>query len=110
MANAGLGMPDNGDAEFWVAGDDASLRNALEEIVGNQVSCEVKLNGKVDPEDACEGRVLLNGERLTCDDPNGWELADGEIIRLLGSACEDIKQSDEVILDVRFPCSVEVVF
>jgi hypothetical protein len=111
MANAGLGLdPVGGDAEYWVAGDDRSLRDALISIVGGQVGCDISLNGKVGAGDACQGMVTLNGEPLACNDPNGWELIDDQHIRLMGQACTDLKSQDNALLDVSFPCTVDIVF
>lgn len=109
MANAGLGRaPGDPDAEYWVAGDDATLRGALTEIVGGQLGCEVQLNGSVQDGDACLGTVKLNGRELVCGDENGWELSSPRHIRLLGTACDELK-GGMVELDVRFPCEVDVV-
>ncbi len=107
IANAGLGRgPGDPDAEYWRAGDDQTLRAALTEIVGGQLGCEIQLNGRVPEGMACRGTVELNGDPLGCDDPNGWELLDEQHIRLLGTACDELKASDDVYLDVSFPCGV----
>jgi len=111
IANAGLGLdPVGGAAEYWVAGDDRSLRDALISIIGGQVGCDISLNGRVRVADACVGKVTLNGEPLACNDPNGWELVDEQHIRLMGQACDDLKSRDDAILDVSFPCNVDIVF
>lgn len=110
MANAGLGRgPMDEQAEYWTAEDDETLRDALREIVGGQLTCEVRLNGRVESGNACEGRVLLNGDALACDDANGWELVDPQTIRLLGGACDRLKTDPDVVLDVSFPCNVGFV-
>jgi hypothetical protein len=110
MANAGLGRaPGDPDAEYWEVGDDASLRDALSDIVGSQLGCEVQLCGSVADGDACEGTVTIDGEAIECNDPNGWELSTPSTIRLLGSSCERLKSDDDVVLNVKFPCSVRVV-
>jgi len=110
IANAGLGrMPGDPNAEYWVAGDDQSLRAALTSIVGGQLGCEIQLNGRVEDGDPCLGSVALNGRQLECGDANGWELVDPQHIRLLGSACDELKADDDVFLDVSFPCEVMVV-
>jgi hypothetical protein len=110
IANAGLGRkPGDMNAEYWVAGDDQTLRTALTEIVGAQLGCEVTLNGKVDGGDPCEGRVELNGQALECNGADGWQLTDPTHIKLLGSACTQLKSTDEVNLEVSFPCSVPIV-
>lgn len=111
MANAGLGRgPGDEPAEYWVAGDDQSLRTALTDIVGGQLGCEVALNGRVESGDPCLGEVVLNGDELGCGEPDGWELVDPRHIRLLGAACERLKSDSTVMLDVSFPCEVGVVF
>lgn len=111
MANAGLGLdPMGGSAEYWVAGDDKTLRDALVSIVGGQVGCDVALNGRIDSGDPCLGKVTLDGQPLGCNDDNGWQLVDDMHIRLNGQACDDLKSRDDALLDVSFPCGVDVVF
>jgi hypothetical protein len=106
VANAGLGRTaGQPDAEFWRAGDDQSLRMALTEIVGTQISCDVSLNNNVTG-DACRGTVTLAGAPLTCNDPNGWQLTDPTHIRLLGSACSSVMSDPTAVLSVSFPCDV----
>jgi hypothetical protein len=110
MANAGLGhQAGDPNAEFWEAGDDASLRAALTEIVGAQLGCDVRLNGSVQDGDPCDGAVVLNDLPLGCNDDNGWRLLDPGTIRLLGDACDEVKSGVEVTLEVSFPCTVRVV-
>lgn len=109
IANAGLGRAGSDpDAEYWVAGDDATLRAALTEIVGGQLGCEVQLNGSVESGDACTGTVKLNGEPLECGGADGWELSTPRNIRLKGAACDTLKAGN-FELDVRFPCDVKLV-
>jgi von Willebrand factor type A domain len=109
VANAGLGkMPGEPAAPFWTADDDASLRDALMEIISAQVSCDVKLKGKVEG-DACQGTVRLNGKLLECNKPDGWELVDATNVRLVGAACTEFRSSELSMLDVTFPCGVVFV-
>lgn len=108
VANAGLGRgPSDAPAEYWVAGDDQSLRGALTDIVGAQLGCEITLNGQV-LGNACSGTVLLNGRALTCNDNDGWTLVDPTHIRLDGDACDELKSDPDVLLDVSFPCDVPI--
>ena len=111
VANAGLGRSGaDPDAEFWVAGDDAGLRSALTEIVAGQLSCVVQLDGAIqDLEQACTGRVTLNGIALECDDPNGWRVIDGGTIELQGMACERLQTTPDVTLEATFPCDVVLI-
>lgn len=109
IANAGLGRPlDTADpATFWTAGDTATLRDALVEIVGGQVSCDITLNGAIEGDDECLGTVTLGDTDLVCNDPNGWMKVSPQQIRLLGSACDTLK-ADNPVVAASFPCEVEI--
>lgn len=111
IANAGLGR-DGGDpdAEFWVAGDDEGLRTALRDIVGGELSCVVTLEGRIENlDDACSGRVELNGRALPCDDPDGWRAVDETHIELQGEACETLQSGPGATLEATFPCDVILI-
>jgi hypothetical protein len=109
MANAGLGrVAGDPDAEFWVAGSDASLRQALLDIVGGQLSCEVALRAHVTEADACKATVKLNGMDLDCNDPDGFRLLDETTLELQGSACQLLKSSSGARVEVSFPCDVPI--
>lgn len=111
VANAGLGRAaSDPDAQYWNATDDTTLRAAIEEIVGQQLSCDIELDGKVEGGDPCDGEVLLNGEKLACSTKSGFSLLDASHIRLHGQACEDLQSLPHAQLHVTFPCSVSIVF
>jgi hypothetical protein len=111
VANAGLGhKAGDPDAPYWKAGDDATLRDAITEIISGQVSCEVTLKGQVQGGNACDGSVTLNGVKLDCKGADGWELIDPDHVRLLGKACSDFKTQKTALVHATFPCSVDVVF
>lgn len=110
VANAGIGRDASNPAPYWTAGDDASLRTALTQIISEQVSCEVTLAGELQRGDPCEGTVELNGTKLECNGANGWKLADPSHILLMGKACEDFKSLGNASVRARFPCSVDIVF
>lgn len=111
MANAGLGRTaSDPNAEYWVAGDDAGLRSALTEIIGEQLSCEITLEGAIqDPDEACSGDVRLNGTSLRCDDPNGWRALDASRIEILGDACETLQNATGAVVTATFPCDVVLI-
>ncbi len=111
MANAGLGRgAGDPDAPYWVAGDDAGLRDALSAIIGGELSCVVELNGRIqDLEAACVGSVNLNGRTLTCDDPNGWRVIDETHIELVGDACTELQSGPGTRLDATFPCDIILI-
>ncbi len=110
MANAGAGvaagMP---DAPYWVAGNDAGLRDALRTIIGGQLSCDVTLDGHIDPSMACTGTVKINGTVIPCGDPNGWHALDETHIELSGDACTMLQSSPGVTLDATFPCAAIII-
>lgn len=111
MANAGLGLgPADPDAEFWVVGADATLREALMEIVGAELSCELTLAGEIrNLDEACSGTVRLNGVTLPCDDEDGWRAIDSTHIELLGEACETLTSGAPASLEATFPCGVVLI-
>lgn len=108
---AELAMAGSGgmSAQYWEAGDTTSLRDALLEIVRGELSCVLELEGMVQPGPACSGgTVTLNGEPLTCDDPNGWRLSDETHIEILGDSCDFLLDND-VTIDASFPCQAVVI-
>ncbi len=111
MANAGVGVgAGEPDAPFYVAGDDAGLRDALRAIIGGELSCVVTLSGEIqDLDRACSGRVVLNGTALTCDDPDGWRVIDATHIELVGGACELLQSTPAATLEASFPCDVVLI-
>lgn len=109
MANAGAGRgPGDPDAPYWVAGDDAALREALRSTITSTLPCEFELNGRLVLAEACSGTVTLNGRELACDDPDGWRAKDETHIELLGAACEEATSGDAVTLTASFPCGAVV--
>jgi hypothetical protein len=126
MANIGIGVepPDlglplpNGEprddpaegAPFWVGTDTASLTQAFVDIVGANISCDVKFDKAIaNRQLACdEGTITLDGAVLDC--PTQWDLKDGsnDTIVLLGTACDDWKTGGAT-LTAEFACGTIVV-
>lgn len=111
VANAGVGRgAGDPDAPFWVPGDDEGLRAALLEIVGGELSCVITLEGRIeDLSQACTGTVILDGDTLRCDDPDGWHALDGTHIELTGAACERLQANPRAMLEAVFPCDVVLI-
>ena len=110
IANAGLGRgAGDPDAPFWVAGDDAGLRDALRMIVGGVLSCTIDLRGNIDTSMACSGTVRLNGMVIPCDDDNGWRVVDENTIELQGDACDTLQDGPGATLEATFPCDVILI-
>lgn len=103
MANAGQGVQQNQpNAKFYTANSPTELQMAFQQIIGGVVSCELTINGTVDPEQAKGGSVTLNGMQLTHG--TDWEVVNGTTIRLLGQACETLKSSTNPLVQASFPC------
>jgi hypothetical protein len=103
MANAGQGVQQNmPNAKFYTANSPAQLQMAFQAIIGGVVSCELNINGTVDPDQAKGGSVTLNGMQLMYG--TDWELVNGTTIRLLGQACETLKSSTNPMVQASFPC------
>jgi hypothetical protein len=86
------------------------LVDTLSKVVGGAISCKVELNGAVTDGKECEGYVKLNGDKLGCDDENGWKLVDENHIELQGSACESFMNDGGATVDAAFPCDVFTIY
>jgi hypothetical protein len=109
MANAGIGndpAQTGQQAPFFVADNPAELSQQLQQLVGGTLSCELTLDGNVDPASAASGTVVLNG--TTLQQGTDWELVDGNTIRLLGGACDTLLGSSAPTVSATFPCGVVV--
>jgi hypothetical protein len=110
VAKAGQGLGPSDTIEPFRPQNDQMLRDTLRNIVGAEISCDITLDGSVEGGDPCLGQVELNGNALLCNDENGWELMDATHIRLMGSACEQLKSDASATLAVSFPCEVRIDF
>jgi hypothetical protein len=109
MANAGVGNDPavtGVNAPFYVANNPTELAQALQELVGGVISCELQLDGVVDAGSESLGVVVLNGQTLT---PGvDWILVDGDTVRLLGDACDRLLASSSPTVSATFPCGVVI--
>ncbi len=104
LANAGAGLPiDSNVAPFWKALNQDELYDAFTTIINGVRECVFTLDGTVNPGYEDQGTVLLDGQPLTKDDPDGWKLNNNKEIQLLGAACEEIQNGDHDLV-VDFPC------
>lgn len=109
MANAGIGndpQVTGVDADYYVADNPAELAAALEQLVGGIISCELNLDGAIDPSQAASGVVVLNGQTLVFG--TDWEIVDADTIRLIGAACDTLLGSSTPEVSATFPCGVVV--
>lgn len=103
MANAGVGVTaGQTPAKYYTANSPQALQDAFQQIIGGVVSCELTLNGTVDPVQASSGSVMLNGTQLTYG--TDWEVVDTSTIKLVGQACETMKNTPNSQVQASFPC------
>lgn len=90
--------------------DKDALVQTFMDIIGPEVLCSVKLTQGwgVMPQNACMGKVALNGKQLDCNSDNGWKLSDSKTIEITGTACDEFKKTTNVRLTAFFPCEIQV--
>jgi hypothetical protein len=107
MANLGVGAAAGSNAPFFTANNPTELDTALQTIIGGVLSCDLTLNGKVDPSTASTGTVTLDGTPLTFG--TDWTvLSDGTTLELLGNACTTLKNASDPTVTATFPCGTVI--
>jgi hypothetical protein len=102
-------LADAGGGEYFFVDSVAGLQSTLEDIVVQNIPCTVSLtDGTIDTARACEGKVWLDDELLTCNGQDGWQAVDGNTIELMGDACDDWRLGGADLL-AKFPCDVVVL-
>jgi hypothetical protein len=87
------------------------LAKAFTAIFSSTASCDVRIEGRIDPGHECSGRVLLNNVLLACNDANGYRIKeDRQSLELLGTACTDLKTAQFASVHASFPCDAIVLF
>jgi hypothetical protein len=109
MANVGVGKPPDAmdPAPYYEALDAGELVDAFNEIIGTFISCELTIDGMVDVDQACEGKVEIDGVELECG--VDWEVPDEETLLILGEACDMLRDGQDHTVDARWPCDAVVV-
>lgn len=109
LANLGVGGQPGGPEAAYIANNPAELQTAFTDIINGVRGCDIPINGSsVDPNQAGDGTVTLNGMPLTFG--TDWQVsADGSTLELLGAACDAFLNTDTVNLDASFPCGVVVL-
>lgn len=80
-----------------------ALSTAFDDIINGVRSCVIDLSGEIAKGKASTGVITLDGEALTLDDADGWQVNSPSQIELLGAACDAIK-SGQHDLSIKFPC------
>jgi hypothetical protein len=103
---ANLGNPAaKGAAMLYEPASPDQLAKTLEMLASAAISCEIELGGSILLDQACDGKVTLDGKELACDDPNGWAPIDERNIRLQGAACDELSKSKDGVIEAHFACS-----
>lgn len=102
MANAGQGWTSGPMPKYYPANDAASLKDAFDSIIKGVISCDLSLNGAIDPAQAMSGTIIVNGQTLQYG--TDWTLVGGNVIRILGSACTSLKTAVNPMVSATFPC------
>jgi hypothetical protein len=97
-----------GTAPVYQPEDRDAIASTLRALIRGVHGCSYELHGEVDLEKANLGRVLLDGNPLSYEDPDGWRMQDSRTLELLGSACERLRnEASELVIS--FPCDVVAV-
>jgi hypothetical protein len=103
VANAGVGVQVNQpNAPYYTANSPQQLKDAFNQIIGGVLSCDLALNGTIDPDQAASGMVSLNGQPLTYG--TDWKVVNGSTLELIGAACDTLKNSSSPQVDATFSC------
>lgn len=107
VANAGVGVQTGQpNAPYYTANSPQQLKDAFQQIIGGVLSCDLALNGTVDPTQAMGGTVSLNGSTLTYG--TDWKVVNGNTIELVGTACDTLKNSSMPQVDATFSCGASL--
>jgi hypothetical protein len=109
MANAGLGVqPGQPNAKAFSALNPAQLSDAFQQIIGGVLSCDLRLNGEIDPAIAPDGVVTINTTTVLTFGTD-WRLDNDNItIHILGAACTMLKGLANPVVDAAFPCGTVI--
>jgi hypothetical protein len=113
MANAGKGLPVPAAnpcsdpmvcAPTYEPTTKQAMIDAFLDIINGKRTCVFTLDGSVIPGKECDGDVFVNGIKLPCNDPNGWQLNSPTEIEFLGDACDAIENDPNVEITASWPC------
>jgi len=103
VANAGQGwQPGQPNIPYFPVADVQQLQAAFNTIISGVISCDLSLTSSIDPGQAMGGTVIVNGMTLTFG--TDWILVNGDTIRLLGAACDSLKNTPNPTVSASFPC------
>lgn len=103
VANAGQGWQ-SGDPNvpYYPATNAADLQAAFQTIINGVISCDLSLTSSIDATQAMNGMLTINGQQLQYG--SDWILVNGNIIRVQGQACTNLKSTPNPNIQASFPC------
>jgi hypothetical protein len=104
----GIQLAQLGGGEAFASDQVEAIRGAIESSVNRAVSCQIRLEGELEPGLECDGEVTLGGSPLSCNDANGFRLLDANTLELTGEACDRLRQDATATLSASFPCDAFV--
>lgn len=108
LANAGQGwQPGQPNVKYYPTQNAQQLKAAFDTIISGVISCDLPLTSAIDPAQAMDGVVVVNGTTLTYG--TDWILVNGNVIRLVGGACDRLKMTANPQVSATFPCG-SVIF
>lgn len=108
VANAGQGwQAGQPNVTYYPVSNAADLAAAFQTIINGVISCDLSLTSSIDAGQAMNGTVTVNGVTLTYG--TDWTLVNGNVIRLEGQACTNLKSSANPMVSATFPCG-SVIF
>lgn len=103
VANAGQGwQAGQPNVTYYPVTNAAGLQAAFQTIINGVISCDLTLTSSIDAAQAMNGTVTVNGVQLTYG--SDWILVNGNIIRVQGQACTNLKNSMNPMVQATFPC------
>ncbi len=103
VANAGQGhVAGQPNITYYPTTSAADLQAAFQTIINGVISCDLSLTQSIDDASASSGTVVVNG--VTLQYGVDWILVGGNVIRVQGAACAQLRNSANPMVSATFPC------
>ena len=95
---------DPGAAEpYRTSNNVADLSPQIVDILNHVPFCDIRLRRDIDPATANQGEVILDGQKLALDDPDGWRLDGSRDLEIVGKACDAARAKGRELV-LKFEC------
>lgn len=95
-------------AKVFFGNNTTDLVAAFNEVVRSVISCDLKLDGKINESFASQGIVTVkNGETgqvKTLTFNSEWKLVNNDTVQIVDAACTDLKNTPKAEVSATFPC------